>query len=109
MQNTLSQSFHSIAAFFFFFIGMLYAIGYLLSSNGIFVIEFEYFLALADTPFVFTSLVYFFLSLFLRSQKHQDEINPDQKTKKDSFWPALIFIFLGSLLFFSYISVDFLV
>ena len=112
MNKTITQQIQFTAEFFFFLIGILYSIGYLLNSNRIFSIEYEYFLAFADLPFLFSATIYFFLSLVLKSQnkhflKYQNS-KPENTPKKDFFWQYFLAIFSGSVIFFSYLVIDIL-
>ncbi len=106
MQKNFQEHVHSIAEFFFFFIGICYAIGYLFSENGLFVVLYEYFLALADIPFLFSALLYFFLSMRLKSENIFLKNRLDERETKDFFWQESIFLFLGILIFSIYFLVD---
>lgn len=108
MNSDAKEHIHSAAEFFFFLIGFGYVFGYLLQSNELFVIEYEYFLAFADIPFLFSALVYFFLSLLLRAEKDflLNRFSPSET--KDFFWHESISLIVGILIFSGYFVVDLL-
>lgn len=108
MDKNLQEHIHSAAEFFFFLIGFLYAMGFLLQNNNIGVVEFDYFMALSDNAFLFSALCYFFLSMLLKSEDTFLLNRLDDSETKDFFWIEILYMSLGVLIFISYFAIDLL-
>jgi len=106
INKSIQEHIHSAAEFFFFLLGFLYALGFLLQKNNIWVIEFEYFVALSDNAFLLSALVYFFLSMLLKSENIFLLNRIDESETKDFFWEESIFLFLGVIIFTTYFVID---
>jgi hypothetical protein len=108
MNKNIQEHIHSASEFFFFCIGFLYTIGFLLQKNNILVVEFEYFVALSDNAFLLSALLYFFLSMLLKSENTFLLNRIDDNETKDFFWEESFYMLLGVVIFTSYFAIDLL-
>ncbi len=106
MDKNIQEYIHSAAEFFFFFLGFSYAIGYLLKTNNVLVVEYEYFVALSDNAFVFSALCYFFLSMIIKSEKNFFTNRLDDNEVKDFFPQKALFSVIGVIIFLAYFILD---
>jgi len=108
MDKSAQEHIHSAAEFFFFVLGFFYAIGFLLQKNNILVVEFDYFVTLSDNAFLLSALLYFFLSMLLKSENKFILNRMDASETKDFFWEESFFMLIGVLIFTSYFAIDLL-